>query len=273
MAIITISRGSLSGGANLAQMTAEALNCECISRELLLESASAAYGLDPKELADALEKPPSLWERITKGRRVYLKILKAALLEHACSGELIYHGHAGHFLLQDLKCVLKVRLIAPMESRIRAAMELKQMSREEAESHIRSIDEIRTRWTKYLYNVDWCDPINFDLVLNLDVMKMNTAKDLICLAVQKTEFKICKSGAMIINNIVLSAKVAAHLAIHKETETLDLDISADDGVVRLKGDIESQKLQPLIMDIVKSVPGVKSIHDELAVKSISPIPT
>ena len=84
----------------LAQLVSEELNCKCVSREMLLETASTRYGLESQQLADTLEKPPSLWERITKGSRVYLAVLRAALLESACSEEMeniVYHGHAGHF--------------------------------------------------------------------------------------------------------------------------------------------------------------------------------
>ncbi len=273
MAIITISRGSLSMGTNLAQEVAKVLDYQCISRETLIESVESEYGLEKGELAIAMEKPPSFWERFTYGRRFYLTIMRAAILEKACSRKMVYHGHAGHFLLKGIKCVLKVRLIAPMEKRIKAAMEEKQLKREDAEQHIHEVDEKRSRWTKYLYGIDWRDPYQFDLIINIETMALSTANDLILQAISSPEFQICNATIDNLENLALAAKVKAYLAADIRTRSIDIDVVAENNVVQLKGGIETEQLRPTIIDVVKKVPNVKSIQDELVVESISPIPT
>ena len=44
MAIVTISRGSLSGGAKLARQLGETLACKVLSREVIIEAAKT-YGV------------------------------------------------------------------------------------------------------------------------------------------------------------------------------------------------------------------------------------
>ncbi len=273
MAIITISRGSLSMGTTLAQEISEALGYECISRETLIQDASSEYGLEREELALAMEKPPTFWERFTHGRRVYLSIMRAVILNRACTGMIVYHGHAGHILLQGIKCVLKVRLIAPMDVRVRAAMEEMQLTRDEAEQHIREVDEKRCRWTKYLYGIDWRDPYQFDLIVNVETMTLESTKELICEAIQKPEFQVCVTAMDNLENLALAAKTEAFLAADLRTRSVNINIEARNGVVRLRGMIETENLRPTILEVVKNIPEVKSIEDELIIQSISPLPT
>jgi inorganic pyrophosphatase/exopolyphosphatase len=58
MSVITISRGSFSGGKILAECLARRLGYRSIDRDIIVERA-AAYGVSQYELRDALEKPPN----------------------------------------------------------------------------------------------------------------------------------------------------------------------------------------------------------------------
>ena len=60
MAVITISRGSFSGGKMLAECAAARLGYRCIDREVIVEKA-AAYGVSQAEIRNALEKPPTVF--------------------------------------------------------------------------------------------------------------------------------------------------------------------------------------------------------------------
>ncbi len=66
MPIITISRGSLSSGQDLAERVASQLGCSCMSREMLLEAATR-YGVPEPKLSELFEKKPSFWGRIRGG--------------------------------------------------------------------------------------------------------------------------------------------------------------------------------------------------------------
>jgi hypothetical protein len=86
MPIITLSRGSMSGGKALAEKVAEKLNCNnIVSREVLLK-ASEEYGVTEQELTDAMQKPPRLLERSAKNpRRLYLTLIRAVPVKAAWS--------------------------------------------------------------------------------------------------------------------------------------------------------------------------------------------
>jgi len=108
MAIITISRGSMSGGEALAECLHQRLGYPVLGREVLVEAA-AKLGVPEETLTQKFEKSPGLWSRLTESRRLYLVAIQAAIAEHAASGNLIYHGRAGHMLLHGVPNVLRVR--------------------------------------------------------------------------------------------------------------------------------------------------------------------
>jgi hypothetical protein len=95
MAIIAISRGTFSGGQGLAELLAERLGYECVSREDLVESATW-YGVSPVSLAAAREMRPDLWRGVHAEQVAYLMSIRAALCDRAASGNLVYSGHAAH---------------------------------------------------------------------------------------------------------------------------------------------------------------------------------
>ena len=128
MAIITISRGTFTGGQALAECLASRLGYRCLSREVILDAA-AAYGVPVERFIEAMEKPPSFWERLTGELSEYLNYTRAALLERARAGNLVYHGYAGHLLLPGVSDVIRVRAIADSESRIKTAMERDNVER------------------------------------------------------------------------------------------------------------------------------------------------
>ena len=58
MPIITIARGSFSGGKLLAENVARRLHYRCIDREQIIHKA-ASWGVSQEALRTAIEKPPS----------------------------------------------------------------------------------------------------------------------------------------------------------------------------------------------------------------------
>src|SRR5579862_2411368 len=142
MSVITISRGSLSGGTELAERLAQRLEYRCVSREVLMQAA-AKYGVPEPKLSELFEKKPSFWEWLTRSRERYVVLIQAAMCEFAHEDKLVYHGQAGQQLLSGIQHVVKVRLIAPLDRRVKTAMQQQGLSHEAALKHIQHIDDER----------------------------------------------------------------------------------------------------------------------------------
>jgi cytidylate kinase len=175
-----------------------------VGREVIV-AAAEKLGVDEQLLSEKFVRSPGLWERMTSNRRLYLVAVQAALAEHAANGDLIYHGNAGHLLLRGIRSVLRVRLIAPLDLRIRAVMERKRSGRRE--SHIRQVDEERIRWTRFIYGVDWTAPSLYDLSVNLERMSMDTACLVIAEAVRQPEFATTREVEKELSDFLLACRV------------------------------------------------------------------
>jgi len=271
MPIITISRGSLSGGQALAERAAERLGYRCVSGDALIEAATK-YGVPEAKLSQIFDKAPSFWERLTKSRRLYLIFIQAAMCELAQVGKLVYHGQAGQQLLKGIGHVLKVRLIAPLEYRIKAVMEREGLSRQTAIHYIQQADEERLRRMRYLFNVDWRDPALYDIVLNLEDMPLETAADIVIYMAQHEAYQPTPVSEKVLNDLTLSCRVKASLAAHPATSGLDVEVRADDGIVWVSGLIDSGELEYEIIRVAQAVPGTKEVMAELEIKPVFPYP-
>ncbi|MFH1610251.1 MAG: cytidylate kinase family protein, partial [Candidatus Bipolaricaulota bacterium] len=85
MPVITISRGSGSGGRLLATELAKKLGYEAVSREDIVANA-ASFGVSEEELRTALIEPPGLWSRFSRQRSRYLAFVQAALCQRVQGG-------------------------------------------------------------------------------------------------------------------------------------------------------------------------------------------
>jgi cytidylate kinase len=264
MSVITISRGSFSGGKMLAECLSQSLGYRCVDREVIVERA-AAHGVSQEELRDALQKPPTFLDRFQHRKYLYLVLIQAALAEEVSTGKAVYHGNAGHLLLKGGPHILRVRIIAPMEFRVKMAQDRLKFSRAEALEHIARMDQDRRKWTQYLYGVDWGDPSNYDIVLNLEFMDITEAcKTVSILARQRCfEFTPCCQAAM--NDLALASRVRAELALAHPTSHLEFEVEAKDGTVVIRGAVSHLHEVADIRRIAEMIPGVKALNlDELA---------
>jgi cytidylate kinase len=267
MAIITVSRGSMSGGEALARAVSEALGYPMLGRDVLVAAASS-LGVSEETLSRKFEKSPGLWGRLTSDRRLYVVAVQAALAEKAASGNLVYHGHAGHMLLRGVPCVLRVRLIAPLEMRVQAVVERQGLSREAAIEYIRNIDEDRIRWTKFIYGVDWSDPSIYDLVVNLERMSLGTACAVVTSAVGRAEYAATDEVKRQLADFVLASRVKLALATHPQTRNVELNVRSEGGVIEVAGDMPNAEFltrpttrgEDELRDTARSVDGVKDVH-------------
>ena len=272
MSIITISRGSLSGGQALAERLADWLGYRCISSEALI-AAAARYGVPEPKLSEVFDKTPSLWERLTKSRRLYLIFIQAAMCELAQQGNLVYHGQGGQQLLKGISHIMKVRLIAPLEYRLKIAMEREGLaSREAAMQYLQQVDEERLRRMRYLFNVDWRDPALYDVVLNLGHMSLETASDVVIYMAQHPDYQPTPASLKKLDDLSLSCRIKASLAANPITSGIDVEVRADDGIVWMTGLIDSGELEYEVVRTAQTISGVKEVISDLEIKPIFPYP-
>jgi len=174
VAIITISRGEMSGGEKLASCLADVLGYRVIAREVLRDAARK-LGAPPEIMTEKYESVPGWWSRLTNEREIYVLAVQAALLSYCVEGDLIYHGLAGRYYLQGLPGVLRTRLITPMPTRVRAVRRVHHhMSPDAAQDFLGQQDRDHARWARHMYGLEVDDSSTYDLTLNREVMSIET---------------------------------------------------------------------------------------------------
>lgn len=264
MSIITISRGTFSGGLMLAEELCTSLGYRCIGREEILSTASKEFNVSEDKLLDAILKRPSALKRFTYDRDQYLAYVQAVLCEHAKGDNMIYHGNAGHFLLKGVPHVLRVRIVAPLELRIKFVMDRQQLLHHDAEKYIEKVDRERVKWTKFLYGVDWRSPELYDIVFNLENENIHFIGNVIKFAVQQEPFKTTAESQRAMDNLALSSMVRAAIASNSDTRDIVISVKADDGVVSIFGKAKTQDVLDTIHETARAVPGVKEIRNEMS---------
>jgi cytidylate kinase len=265
MAIITISRGSFAGGKAVAQRLSKQLGYDLLGREELLAQAAQEYGVSEREMAGALNESPPFWQQVPGKRMTYVKCVTAVLVDHVRQGNLVYHGHVGHLLLGGLSHVLAVRVIADMETRIRSAMEQARLERDAAVAHIHRVDKERSRWARLLYGVDWQDPEQYDVVLNLGRMSAESACRTIARMTELADYMLTAESRKELEDLSLSSRVWAAMAKNPVTRSAGIQVVADGGQVVITGSVGSPQAVEAIPRLASAVEGIKNLRCEVGV--------
>jgi len=206
MSIITISRGSYFRGREVAEKLAQKLGYECLSRDILLE-ASEEFNIPEIKLIRAIKDAPSILDRLTHQKERYVAFIRAALLKHVQKDNVVYHGLFGHFFLQDIPHVLKVRIVADLEDRVADEVKREGISEANAREIIVKDDEERRKWALHLYGADWWDATLYDLVIHLKSITVDDAVGLLCHMVQLPGFQTTLESQEAINSLVEATKM------------------------------------------------------------------
>jgi cytidylate kinase len=265
MAIITISRGSYSKGKEVAEGVAERLGYACISRDLLVE-ASENFNIPEIKLVRALHDAPSVLERFTYGKERYLTYIEAAFLKHAQKDNIVYHGLAGHFFLQGVQHVLRVRVLADIDDRIRFEMEREKIPRDEASSILKSDDHERRQWSLKLFGVDTWDPSLYDLVIHITKLTVDDAVSIICHTVGLQDFNTTPESQKVLDDLVLASDVKTKLV----TTYPNVKVTAREGIIYIdtpSAMTSAPQVGKTLEELARKVPGVKDVRVHVHLRS------
>lgn len=210
MSIIIVSRGCYHRGSEVAKKAAAELGCKCISREVLLE-ASKLFDIPELKLTHAIQDAPSLLDRFGRDKKKYVTFIRTALLREVQWGNVVYHGFAGHFFLQGIPAVLKVRVFADLEERVKDEMQREGVSAEKARQTVVKDDEERRSWALSLYGMDTADPALYDMLLHIGTLSVDDAARIVAETSRLPSFQMTPESKRLLNDRVLESQVKSLL--------------------------------------------------------------
>jgi len=261
MTIVAISREMGSGGYEIGAAVAKVLNFEYGNRQILLEAAHA-HGVPEAKLVDAVDRRPSLWERFDEEKRRYLIFLEAAYYSFAEKGNLVTASRSGPFFVRDVSHALKVRIMAPVEVRVRRIMAQDKLDQKAATAMVRAYDRDLSGRIDYLFGLDWTLPEHYDLVINTSGDAWQFYVDLLVWAAKQPHYQPTPESLQRICDLSLAAQVRAAIAKDLVTRNINVEVTAEAGRVALKGVVFSPAMMDAAAEVAKRVPGVTSVSCE-----------
>jgi cytidylate kinase len=182
--IITFSREAHSGTRDLARLLADRLGYRYVGRDELTAAVNARSGLErTPQTAEtegrALSLLEQLGEQLSGERATYRAALEAVITELAMADNVVVVGHGAGQCLRDLRTAIRVFVVAPMEDRVARVMDEGETDPDQARRLVEQQDRESAAYLRYLFGVDWLDPHQWDLVINVGRADANAALDML----------------------------------------------------------------------------------------------
>ena len=266
MALITISHRMGSKGQEVARLVAERLNVALYNDRRLKEKA-LELGLTGEDLDGLDEKAPGFWEQAfsTKPDR-YRDLLERVVYQIASDGEGVIVGHGSQVLLREFSCAFHVRIQAGDPLRIRELMHRQGLTNESALRLIRKMDDRQDGFFRYAFQLDMESADLYDLVINMEKLLPDTAAAVIAQAARSEDVSACSIHALdAMQRYSLQHQIHADLLESAiDVSTLSVEVP-ESGSVHIFGMAANQEDADRIPDIVRRVPGVKTLACDMTV--------
>lgn len=213
MYVITISTDRYTNGKEIAEKVAQKMDYDCVSREIIL-SAAKAFRVPEMKLMRTIKDTPTILNMFSRDRKRYMLYIRSVVADYMLKHDIVYHGLVGNPIIRGVSHVLKVRIIANLEDRIRFEMERENVSEEKARKIIANLDDQQKKWGKAVYGIDITDPVFYDLTINVGHIGADDTEDAVETIVNTAGHKKYQPNTYSINcmkNIALSCRGEAAL--------------------------------------------------------------
>jgi hypothetical protein len=186
--VVCVSRQFAAHGAEMGHLVAERLGYRFYSQELIHFVADEAHvrqqvveSLDERVRDGIAQWVTGMFQSGAFAPSDYLRNLSKVVLTLGRHGRGVIMGRGAHFIL-DPKQTLRVRVIAPLELRIRRVVDKYALSESAARDKVIRIDGERVAFNRQHFNADITDPHHYDLMLNTGQLPVEACADLVAAA-------------------------------------------------------------------------------------------
>src|SRR5690349_2805458 len=268
MPLIAMTREMGSLGKDVAAGVATRMKRKVVYHEII-EPIAYKMRLRKSHVERFLDGRAGLWERLTTDK-TSLSIFTAdetlRFLRDGSTG--VIRGWGAVHLLKDVPHVIRVRVCAPLETRVQRMMErLNTDDRASVESEIQMSEEAHTAITKRHFGVNWRDPELYDLVLSTERMSVDECVDEIDSLMQRKCFQETPESSRMAENLSLEWSVRSALRRDERTSGAEFTVQVADGTAKLIGVVDTQAEFEAAADVARGVEGIRSVDNQLKAAS------
>jgi cytidylate kinase len=268
MPLIAMTREMGSLGKDVAAGIAARSGKRVVYHEII-EPIANKMRLRKSHVERFLDGKSGVWERLTTDR-TSLSIFTAdetfRFLRDGSTG--VIRGWGAVHLLKDIPHVIRVRVCAPMDTRVTRMMErLATDDRANVENEIQLSEEAHTAITKRHFGVNWRDPELYDVVLSTERLSVDECVEEVACMLQKKCFQETPESLRRMGNLALAWSVRSALRREERTAEASFTVECADGVARLTGVVDTQAEAAAAAEVARAVEGVKGVDNQLKAAS------
>lgn len=262
MPIIAMTKEMWSMGSSIGQEIARELGYQFIRKDIMREAAREFHALE-KKLVEAVEEKPGFFEILGETARRHHIFVAAEVFEFALRDRVVIMGRWSTQLLKNIEHAVRVRICAPLDIRMHRMKEQLSIGDAEAFQRIRQHDQGVASRIHQFFDVEWADPLHYDLTINTGKLSLGAAVAQVTRLAEAPEFQPTETSRRRLENLALAAKVRAMLKSQRATVHLDLDVVAHEGDVTIRGIVPEVVDRDEIDRIARTVAGVRGLKNEL----------
>ena len=233
----------------------------------MLAKAAHQYGLGEERLNELGETKPSTLDRLAAETQVYIAVMQNAVLDVARQDDLIVLGRGGQWLLRDIPHVVRVRIVAPFDERVRRLADVLaaegerrpglHAARDAIVDLLQRDDADKRGRMRYLYDRDINDPELYDVVGNGSRDDLGMIIDGIAALARHPTFATTDESRGLLAERAVASQVRVALMMDERTRHAKhsaIDVAA--GTVHITGTAP----RAVVDAVARTVPGVGTVR-------------
>ena len=188
---LLISREKGAGGSTVGQLVGKRLGWQLFNNEIIDAIAEKAHvrrglveSLDERDQATIQDVVRRLLHPPAIETRGYLVHLQEILLTLGHQGDVVIVGRGAGCILPS-RFGLRVRMVAPIEERVRRIASHENLSLKAARAEVERSDRERARFSRRYFGQDAADPSNHDVTICTAELTVEAAAEIVMTALEQ----------------------------------------------------------------------------------------
>jgi osmotically-inducible protein OsmY len=264
MPLIAMTREMGSLGKDVATVLADKLDRRVVYHEII-DPIADKMRLRKSHVERFLDGSAGLWERLTTDKTSLSIFTADETFRFLRDGStLVIRGWGASHLLRGIPHVIRVRVCAPLETRVERMMRrLETDKREAVENEIAMSEESHSAITKRNFGVNWRESENYDMVLSTERLSVDECVDEVECAMRQKRFQETAESMRTVDNLALSWSVRAALRRDERTKATNVAVECEQGAATLLGVVATPAEVIAAEEVAAIVAGVKSVDNLL----------
>lgn len=267
MAILTVSREYGSGGREIGRAVASGLGYDYVDKESIIAEVRRLGHKWEQWTQEMDEHSPSVWEKYDWSFRGFTALMENIIWQCALRNNVVIIGRGANHILKNVPHALRIRIVAPLESRITRVMDRESVNRDTARWMIQKIDQDRAGFVFTVFGKPWDDQADYDYTLNTGFKSLDEITQAVMELLRERDKLADGSVQLSLTLRAEAARIRAGLLTNPRLFIPTLDVQFDGRRIVLRGIVHNPKEHKRVEEEARRLSGETAIRCELHYRS------